>query len=1068
MGRHLKQRVDAFFDEEDVAGLDAPDTRRIAEELWERLSAHDPRDTNKDTILARMRLGKFHLVRHSVSGEDRRLVELARAVVCFLPYATSTDLLPTSLRTLLHTDGDVDAQVSFGSQFLMHSKRAPNPELLDAGIALLVPAMATLPADDPDLLNGLSNLCLAYSSRFERDGDAEDLRLSIAAGERAVRLPQLHDIDPVGPRFNLSTAYWNRYLDQGERADVLRTIDLLEEIAGLFGPGPERAGWLTEVSRAYLGLHRVDSDPTALTRAIATGEQAVAGRPGTPKGMASALFALAAALHGRYQRDSATDDLKRAVELGERCLVVLPHDDRSRVGFLVDVVQLHQDGYTAGLFPDGLDRALDLSEQAVALAPTNPRALTALIGALQERHRLVRTPELNGTTRDLDRAIDLGAAALDSGADHPRLRAAVAGAHLARFQYQGVLADLNHSIAEFGALLDSGEGTADSRRNWASFLGNAYQLRFTSTHDLADLGLALDHGEASIAPVSRLDPGLGDRCAKLAIAYQVGHDVGLGEDYLARAIELGELAISVTPEKHPDRGAWLGNLASAYTQNSVVADNARVDLDRAVDLHEQAVAEYPPGRSGRVRVVANLAAAYRDRLVRGGPGVSGERLRELAGEVEGDAIPVDQVWGRHAVGSLALVSGAHELAVAALDAAIALLPTVAPGHAGWADQQLRVSEHTGLVSAAIAAHCAVGDAVGAVRAAGLGRGVLLSTQAGTRHAGLDGLPAGSALVLVNADRYRSDAVIIRADAEPVIVELPGLRHEEVPRWALELGEVTLEELTTFAALRRRTRVLQDVLGWLWDSIAAPVLAAVGVSRIWWMPIGYLSVFPLHAAGHPGQPGVLDAVVSSYAPTLNVLQTRGPAAPRRQLVVTMTRTPGHTDLPGAAKEAAGLHAVHAGTALTDESATADRVLAALHKATWAHFACHATADLLSPANGGLWLHDGLLGLPDIGALRLPEAELAYLSACSTAHNSGRHADEALHLASTFHLAGFRHVIATLWPLNDHLAATAAHTFYDTLGPTPTNAATVLHKTTLALRTAEPDRPDLWATLIHSGP
>lgn len=110
-------------------------------------------------------------------------------------------------------------------------------------------------------------------------------------------------------------------------------------------------------------------------------------------------------------------------------------------------------------------------------------------------------------------------------------------------------------------------------------------------------------------------------------------------------------------------------------------------------------------------------------------------------------------------------------------------------------------------------------------------------------------------------------------------------------------------------------------------------------------------------------------------------------------------------------------------------------AALPEATWAHFACHARADLLSPADSGLWLHDGPLRLPEIGALHLPHAELAYLSACSTADHGGRYADETLDIASAFHLAGFRHVIASLWPLNDQIAMQTASAFYRELPDLP---------------------------------
>lgn len=63
-----------------------------------------------------------------------------------------------------------------------------------------------------------------------------------------------------------------------------------------------------------------------------------------------------------------------------------------------------------------------------------------------------------------------------------------------------------------------------------------------------------------------------------------------------------------------------------------------------------------------------------------------------------------------------------------------------------------------------------------------------------------------------------------------------------------------------------------------------------------------------------------------------------------------------------------------------------------------------------------------------------------------------------------------MVACLWPLADQIAVEAAHSFYRELLDTPgaEEAATVLHKVTLHLRDEHPDRPDLWAPLVHSGP
>jgi CHAT domain-containing protein len=45
--------------------------------------------------------------------------------------------------------------------------------------------------------------------------------------------------------------------------------------------------------------------------------------------------------------------------------------------------------------------------------------------------------------------------------------------------------------------------------------------------------------------------------------------------------------------------------------------------------------------------------------------------------------------------------------------------------------------------------------------------------------------------------------------------------------------------------------------------------------------------------------------------------------------------------------------------------------------------------------------------------LPNASLAFLSACTTATGTDKAADEGLHLAAAMQFAGFQGVVGTLW-------------------------------------------------------
>ena len=111
---------------------------------------------------------------------------------------------------------------------------------------------------------------------------------------------------------------------------------------------------------------------------------------------------------------------------------------------------------------------------------------------------------------------------------------------------------------------------------------------------------------------------------------------------------------------------------------------------------------------------------------------------------------------------------------------------------------------------------------------------------------------------------------------------------------------------------------------------------------------------------------------------------------------------------------------------------------------------------------------------ISDANLGQAWLAYLSACSTAEiKVSDLADEALHLASSFQVAGFGHVVASMWPSNDAVCAQVAKLFYQELlvnggikaGDRAVSAA--LHTAVSQVRLQNLERPHLWAQYIHSG-
>lgn len=336
----------------------------------------------------------------------------------------------------------------------------------------------------------------------------------------------------------------------------------------------------------------------------------------------------------------------------------------------------------------------------------------------------------------------------------------------------------------------------------------------------------------------------------------------------------------------------------------------------------------------------------------------------------------------------------------------------------------------------------------------------------------DLLPAAAdgPVVTINVNARRCDAIVLTSSGTRLIV-LPGLTADSLMDRA-ERFHSALSDMDS------REDVVLETLGWLWDVIASPVLARLGLpsgSRLWWSPTGPLNFLPLHAAGRDGE-SVLDHVVSSYTPTIRALMysRSGQVSPwRSALAVAMPETPDHAPLPATLADAEALASRIPGPPpLIGPEATRSAVLYALPHANIAHFACHAGSDPADPSASHLLLHDGPLDVATISRMRLENAELAYLSACATARGGVRFANEAVHIASAFQLAGFSQVIATLWEIHDGVAATAAANVHHELSvglnlPDRLPGAVALHKVTRQMREAWPSTPSAWAGYVHAG-
>lgn len=324
------------------------------------------------------------------------------------------------------------------------------------------------------------------------------------------------------------------------------------------------------------------------------------------------------------------------------------------------------------------------------------------------------------------------------------------------------------------------------------------------------------------------------------------------------------------------------------------------------------------------------------------------------------------------------------------------------------------------------------------------------------------------IIVINISEYRCDALLVEQHQIRSLA-LPHLKSKEIKERAQRGGLGS-----------------PKVLAWLWDAVAKPILDTLGFTQplfgnnwphVWWILTGHLSKFPLHAAGRHGGGStetVLDRVMSSYSSSIKAIiqgrRRRVPegvlTTPDQALLVAMRDTPEHTRLHFANEEVEILKDLCT-SMMCDYIMLGRRkedITSQLLSCKIFHFAGHGYTDNSDPLQSYLLLEDwksDRLTVAILLEMNLRERSpfLAYLSACGTGEiKDERFFDESIHLISAYQLAGFRHVIGTLWEVNDKSCVEMAKITYEGIrdgGMTDKSVCLGLHKATRQLR-------DYWLT------
>jgi len=849
----------------------------------------------------------------------------------------------------------------------------------------------------------------------------------------------------------------SRYRRKGNLDDLQQAIQQIQAAATATPLGhPLRAASLTNLFIALSWRFERTANIDDLRQAILWGEEALAAAPMGNPFRAVCLFNFSSSLNLRFQRIGNLDDLQQAILRAEEAVAVTPLDDPYRAARLGNLSsRLHIRFERTGDLDD-LQQAISLAEQGLAATPLNHHDRSANLENLS--YRLTSRFERLGDQDDLQKAIQ-------------QSKEAVA------------LTPLDHP----------------DRARRLNNVGIALYLRFGLSEDLDDLELAMLYTNEAIAVTPLGHPDRAHRLHNLGISLNARYERTGELDDLQQAIVRVEEAIDATPLDHPTRVRRLNKLAQTLIWRYRNAGDPK-DRERAVCyLKESTAAHYAPP-AFRIDAALNLASIFEKDMNWVDASKNTETVVNLLPHVSSrslghqDQQHMMKRYNGVASRSAALALQAGKSATDAVQllelgrAVIANLqfetrtdltelreqhPVVATEFERLRndleisnDRPFKSAEPTSPGPSRHAISLELDKAVDRIRLLpSFERFLLPPTGSELMGAAAHMHP----VVLINVHSLRCDALLIQQH-RITSLKLPRLHITAIKAVA--------------SAMRSRSPTKQQMLEWLqwlWNVMAGPILDELGFReavttddwpRICWIPTGPLCMLPIHAAGYHCEMGsrtVLDRVISSYSPSVKALlyARRNEARQSKHtvsdkaVIVSMETTPKCTKLAFARKEIIELDSLLPSSIprVVLHKPKKEEVLASLSGCSIFHFAGHSHSHPSDPSKSTLLMSDwqkNPFTVKDFSTLKYHQNPplLAYLSACSTADNRDyKLLDEGIHLMGACQLAGFRHVIGSLWEVSDKHCVDVAREVYSTMieaGMSRESVSLGLHHAILNLR------------------
>lgn len=1011
-------------------------------------------------------------------------------------------------------------------------KEETHPGILIPAMEVSVIALSSLPEDHVDKATWLERLTFAFTERYEHTREAEALNTLVRISERAFRLsgdPEKDALARIRHFDRLIVRYEHLGIEDGLEEGLQAAQQAVD---GLDHNNPAHSLFASVYGRRLYARFKRTGNIEALNQVIDLGRQQLGS-----SGDSQWLSRMSSCLGSRYQYTNNLSDLDEAIDHARQALTVETSPGSYALKIRLHISDLLGHRFAHNGSKEDLQASIQAAEEAADLASQGGSREVAKIQAgigNSLLHRYERTGDLEVLKRAIacsEKGISLDREGDGNMATH---KINLSTMRLRYFERTHDVSSLEEAISIQRSVLSEMPERSPERASVLSNLATSLRCLFEVTEHPEFIDSAIMNAQQAVEITDKDSSNLFKRLDVLGICFFTRYKMHKFEKDLDKAITVFRRANSVAPDNNHVTVAISANLAvSLHLKSEITQGPAHRDEALVLFMKTVSCTMITPWR--RV-LAARIALRYliptqdwrqaEAVLEMALPLLSEACDRHLSRDDQQRNVRLASGLAADAC-SLSLLRGKVPEAIQRAEAGRGImLGNLMDGKADLAllkEKHKEIAENYEAIRENASSPIESEDFVvreHMFREREKARRDMVGIEEEIRKikgfenflqlppiSAIQACAAEGPIVVVNVTDIRSDAIII-AEHSISTVQLHPMTSAAPSSFLQDLANYRSVDARSEERNFVLTQQDDDAMEWLWTTCVKPVLDSLPkrneLTRLWWIGSGIGSSMPFHAAGlyHTDSPrekdeNCLARIIPSYAPTIKVLmhaKARVPTHAKKEtkhslLSISMQKTPGTNDLHGVLVEQKAISEIVRNTmdVRKMQNPTAQQALTEIMRNDIAHFACHGFSDPLDPSESFLLLQKRdqygnimeevdkltvatLLGVQNDGEPKW----IAYLSACSTAEvTEKRFTDEGLHLANAFQVAGYTHVIGSMWPVKDQVCVEIARSFYSNLvtmqGMSDRNrlVALALRNAVIDLRSKSAHDFRGWAPYVHWG-